>query len=537
MTNKITEVSINLPIESHTNFVSKPNKHYCVECNEENKKETIATIWCENCKEFYCDFHSNLVHKLKALKKHSLINIGESFDSNLNPKKTICKIHNEKYELFCLTDQKFLCYKCIIPEHNGHNIQLISKYNKSWELNNHNIQLTNEDIKNLIASREKLFSKIAKENNNLNKQQQKMIDLVDLGFEKIQKELKTKVEQIKNDIKKEKKQQRENLNKQYRNIKQHISNLVLYQKHLELLQVAKKRENQYAIINQKLKIENLQKGSNLVENLTIAKNIIIPHFDIGQQINSIKELKIENVNYFENARYDINSIIYTNKKETIYLHLNNENLEVKLSKIAIRCYLIDADNNVTILKNLIWKQTQNPQTYKAQFIMTEIGDYTFNLEINGFLLIEDKPIQARLPKSPSKILSFELFQHFLQYMPEAMEFHLRFEKNEDNNSFHETCIGKGKSFIVCKNDLGYVFGGYSDIGFGRTNRYERSQNSFLFYLGKDSESINILKLSGKDNRHENIATYEKPPNGSYDFHGKETNTNNEITSFECFCEF
>ncbi|XP_036433851.1 E3 ubiquitin/ISG15 ligase TRIM25-like [Colossoma macropomum] len=66
---------------------------------------------CLECLLSFCEAHIQTHCKSSASKKHKLV--------EKRAKKT-CSQHDKLLELFCRTDQKFICFKCTMDQHNGH---------------------------------------------------------------------------------------------------------------------------------------------------------------------------------------------------------------------------------------------------------------------------------------------------------------------------------------------------------------------------------------------------------------------------------
>lgn len=71
---------------------------------------------CLVCFMSYCETHLEPHQKISALKKHKLIHPVEDLESR------ICKVHDMPLELFCRTDQMFVCESCKDKDHQSHKI-------------------------------------------------------------------------------------------------------------------------------------------------------------------------------------------------------------------------------------------------------------------------------------------------------------------------------------------------------------------------------------------------------------------------------
>jgi len=50
------------------------------------------------------------------------------------------------------------------------------------------------------------------------------------------------------------------------------------------------------------------------------------------------------------------------------------------------------------------------------------------------------------------------------------------------SDFHDNCDGKGPTVVIIETTTGHVFGGYTDVSWGRDASYHSSSTSFLFQL-------------------------------------------------------
>jgi len=53
---------------------------------------------------------------------------------------------------------------------------------------------------------------------------------------------------------------------------------------------------------------------------------------------------------------------------------------------------------------------------------------------------------------------------------------------ESSNNFHSKCDNQGPTITLCKNDKGYIFGGFCSIPWIGSGQYKTAPNSFLFTL-------------------------------------------------------
>ncbi|XP_054915616.1 tripartite motif-containing protein 16-like [Poeciliopsis prolifica] len=76
--------------------------------------EVKAIESCLFCLMSFCEKHLQPHYDSNTLKEHKLV------EPNKNLQKNVCSRHNQLLEIFCRTDQKFICYLCSVDEHKGH---------------------------------------------------------------------------------------------------------------------------------------------------------------------------------------------------------------------------------------------------------------------------------------------------------------------------------------------------------------------------------------------------------------------------------
>ncbi|XP_038662254.1 tripartite motif-containing protein 16-like [Scyliorhinus canicula] len=88
-----------------------PDDAECDFCIDQKVK---ATKSCLVCMASFCDMHIRPHHVNAALSHHKLVDAVKSMENRL------CKRHNRPLELFCRTDETFICCVCIAQEHEEH---------------------------------------------------------------------------------------------------------------------------------------------------------------------------------------------------------------------------------------------------------------------------------------------------------------------------------------------------------------------------------------------------------------------------------
>ncbi|XP_030631964.1 tripartite motif-containing protein 16-like protein [Chanos chanos] len=85
-----------------------------VECGVCTGRKLKAIKSCLVCLDSYCQTHFDRHEELFKGKRHNVI------DATGKLQDQICPHHNKLIELWCRTDQQFMCYLCMVDEHRDH---------------------------------------------------------------------------------------------------------------------------------------------------------------------------------------------------------------------------------------------------------------------------------------------------------------------------------------------------------------------------------------------------------------------------------
>ncbi|XP_073328148.1 E3 ubiquitin-protein ligase TRIM21-like [Pagrus major] len=121
--------------------VSKPGEVPCDICTGTKLK---ALKSCLVCLASYCETHLEPHLTAKQLKRHQLINPVENLEDRM------CTKHDKLLELFCKTDQMYVCMLCTVLDHKTHDVGSLKE---EYEGKKAELGKTDTEIQQMIQKR------------------------------------------------------------------------------------------------------------------------------------------------------------------------------------------------------------------------------------------------------------------------------------------------------------------------------------------------------------------------------------------------
>ncbi|XP_076872906.1 uncharacterized protein LOC143522869 isoform X1 [Brachyhypopomus gauderio] len=100
-----------------------------VVCDFCTGRKLRAVKSCLTCTASYCETHVRQHYTVAALQRHRLVEVTGDLE------KTLCKLHHRVLEVFCRTDQTFICFMCMMEEHKEHDTVVSKNEPPTVEIN------------------------------------------------------------------------------------------------------------------------------------------------------------------------------------------------------------------------------------------------------------------------------------------------------------------------------------------------------------------------------------------------------------------
>ncbi|XP_031141101.1 tripartite motif-containing protein 16-like [Sander lucioperca] len=161
-----------------------------VACDFCTGRKLKALKSCKQCLVSYCEKHLQPHFDAAQLKTHKLVDPAKKLQEGAN----VCSRHNEGMQMFCRTDQKFICYLCPLDEHKDHDTvsAAAERAKKQGELDGRR-----QNIQQRIQDREKEVKLLQQEAEAIDRSADKAVE----DSEKIFNELIRLMEKKSSDVK------------------------------------------------------------------------------------------------------------------------------------------------------------------------------------------------------------------------------------------------------------------------------------------------------------------------------------------------
>ena len=122
-----------------------------VSCDVCVGKQVPAQKSCLDCLASFCETHLEPHHVLGTFKKHRLVN------PTMDMRDRVCEKHEKLLELFCSTDQSYVCQLCIKRDHKAHHTLPVEDEGREKRAQ---IMKVNQEVEERIHGRQQKISKI-----------------------------------------------------------------------------------------------------------------------------------------------------------------------------------------------------------------------------------------------------------------------------------------------------------------------------------------------------------------------------------------
>ncbi|KAF4086468.1 hypothetical protein AMELA_G00106900, partial [Ameiurus melas] len=159
-----------------------------VECDSCTGRKLKAVKYCLVCLASYCEDHLKPHFQSPAFKKHKLV------EACAELQEKICYQHDKPIEIFCHTDQSFICYLCSMDDHRGHDT-VSTKAERSEKQN----ELQEEQMKSKqrIQEKQEKVQELKQTVNTIKRRSQAAVD----ESEKIFTEMISSIEKKRSEVK------------------------------------------------------------------------------------------------------------------------------------------------------------------------------------------------------------------------------------------------------------------------------------------------------------------------------------------------
>ncbi|XP_042351489.1 probable E3 ubiquitin-protein ligase TRIML1 [Plectropomus leopardus] len=122
-----------------------------VQCDACTGKKRKASMFCLVCLASYCEPHLKPHFEVPPLKKHNLIK------ASARVKESICGYHDKLLEIYCRTDQQFICLLCVMDKHKGHDTVTVAAEKSKMQKQ---LEQTKQEMAERVLNSEKKMAEL-----------------------------------------------------------------------------------------------------------------------------------------------------------------------------------------------------------------------------------------------------------------------------------------------------------------------------------------------------------------------------------------
>ncbi|XP_053095629.1 E3 ubiquitin/ISG15 ligase TRIM25-like isoform X2 [Pangasianodon hypophthalmus] len=187
-----------------------------VKCDSCIGRKRKAINSCLVCKASYCEDHLQPHYQSPACKKHKLV------EACAELQEKICSQHDKAIEIYCRTDQSFICFLCTMDEHKGHDT--VSTKAERTEKQN---ELKEEQMKSQqrIQEKQKKVQELKQTVDTIKKRSQAAVDDSERIFTQLISSMEKKRSEAKNLIRAQEKAELSRAERLLKQLEQEIADL------------------------------------------------------------------------------------------------------------------------------------------------------------------------------------------------------------------------------------------------------------------------------------------------------------------------
>ncbi|XP_017346787.2 tripartite motif-containing protein 16-like protein [Ictalurus punctatus] len=187
-----------------------------VECDSCIGRKHKAVKTCLVCLASFCEDHLKPHFQAPAFKKHKLV------EACAELQEKICSRHDKLLEIYCRTDQSFICYLCTMDQHQGHDT--VSAVAERTEKQN---EVKEEQMKSLqrIQEKQKMVQELRQTVDTITRRSQSAVDESEKTFTELISSMEKKRTKVKELIRAQEKAELSRAERLLKQLEQEIADL------------------------------------------------------------------------------------------------------------------------------------------------------------------------------------------------------------------------------------------------------------------------------------------------------------------------